>query len=526
MSGLSKLLLVLNLLAIGAFAYFALENWKVRQEFNYVGFRNEVVQRGIPVEEPATKDTDSGSVPFVFMVNEATQLDSIPKTTLDKLIPKGDSLYGGEPVADQTAEVKRVQAKVLQLASGEGALQKLRIYLTNLARTGAERDGINALFDILDPSKSEAARRDLPYLARTSSQTAALRALVQVSDLDDPAAIVDPSARASRIKSARDAIAQFIRGEVAYGVAPGNTEDARQLTNAIDAALSTGAGASQKEAIVAAAKADAAAFGHLGDLAINPLATKTDVLAARQAIQDFILARILVPSEGEALKGIVNLISPPANADYPGTVQSTATQLLTQRFDEAALPVIAKGGKGLAVSDKARKIAHLLFHLDANRHFDANAKAEREAWHTRVATIVGLKEYVSAAEAQATELAEGAQRLIAAITEEQGAFEDQYRSLVQRSESLYSDYMTLNNQLKQQQTITAENVRLLKERETERDNLKKELENARESSKEALARLKATQDNLFKIQKDLRDAQQALFNLEKELQKLELSKAN
>ena len=79
----------------------------------------------------------------------------------------------------------------------------------------------------------------------------------------------------------------------------------------------------------------------------------------------------------------------------------------------------------------------------------------------------------------------------------------------------------MDAQLKAQDVITKENVRLMNERKTERDNLLKELAQAREDAKTTLAKLNKTQKDLFAIQKDLRDAQEALLVLEKQLRTLE-----
>ena len=87
----------------------------------------------------------------------------------------------------------------------------------------------------------------------------------------------------------------------------------------------------------------------------------------------------------------------------------------TAKFDDAALPAATKAAAGgNPAGEKARKIAHLLYHIDGWRYADKTAAAARKAWHQRVAAVVGLPEYIRAAEAEATEYAEAAQRLTAA----------------------------------------------------------------------------------------------------------------
>ena len=68
----------------------------------------------------------------------------------------------------------------------------------------------------------------------------------------------------------------------------------------------------------------------------------------------------------------------------------------------------------------------------------------------------------------------------------------------------------------------AENERLMKERLTERDNLLKELKESQDKAKAALDKLLETQGRLFTIQRDLRNAQEAILALEKELRRREL----
>lgn len=525
MSGLGKILIVLNLLAAGAFMYFSMENWKVRQELTYAAFRNEVQLRGIPLEAPANVTVDSESVPFVFTVNPNTEIDSIQKTTLDKLIPKGDDVYGGPPVADQTAELKRLREKIFGLiTSADGAAEKrnqLKRYLVNYAKNGAERDGINALFDLKDAKRKAYARGDLPLAARTTGQVAALKALVTISDLQDPQAIAPAEKQASSIKNGRDAISQLLRGQISHGAS--NADDARTLTNAIIAALQPNAGEPAKQAIIDAAKSDTEGFKHLAELAVNQLTTKANVQAARSSILEYTKSQATSESEKTAMAELVNLIAPGENFVLDDSIEKVATALLTLKFDDAEAPAAqGKESKGNPYNEKAARIAHLLYHADAHRLTDPAAKDACSQWHTRVATIVGLPTYVRAAEYQASEYVEAANRLVALITEEQSSFESEFQARVQRSQFLYSQLASVQAQLKQQVAITTQNQTLLMERITERDKLKDELDKGREDAKTALAKLKDVQVKLFKVQKELKDAQEALLTMEKELRRIEL----
>lgn len=534
MSLLGKLLIVLNLLVAGAFAYFTLENWKVRRDLTRAAVVRSIQLEGLPVEAPATQPADlaDGYVPFRRDINKVPY-ESLPKETIGEAIPKGGDLLGagGETVTNQTQEVERVQKKVLAAvpaAGGQdpnGRFQWLRAYLLAIARTGFDRDGVNAVFDMRDPGRAAAARRDLPLAARTESQVAALKALNSLTDLGPEPQNIPEAFRATRIQAAREAIKRFALAEVPHGA--GTTDQRSQewtkLQNALLSALQDRAGDAQKQAVVEAAAADKKGFEQIAAVVVEPLADRASVDRAAAALVGYALSKAITKPEEAALSAIGKLIRPPVQGfDLNAEVDAAGTNLLTAQFEEAALPAATKASASAdSAGEKARKIAHLLYHIDGWRYADPKSAADRKAWHERVATIVGLPAYVYAAEAQATEYAEAAQRLVAVITEEQSTFEAEYQAQLQRVLFLYGQWLALDSQLKAQQAITAENVRLMNERKTERDNLRQELEQAKENAKQALAKLAQTQQDLFTILRQVRDAQEALLVLEEQLRTLE-----
>ncbi|HVK11181.1 MAG TPA: hypothetical protein VM597_20600 [Gemmataceae bacterium] len=519
MSILGKVLIFLNLLAAGAFTYLTIQDWKARQELQWARFRGDLVVTGLPVQ-PADVPPKVDDDQVVFPVTAAgRQYESIPRDRLKDLLPNGDDVFGGEPVATQTAEVDRVKKKVLDSIppiaanAGQDRLRDLTRYLMNLARTGAERDGVRALLDVLyDATKRGTARRDLAFLARTASQVEAYKAMIEVLALNDLPPETDDSARAGAVAKARDAVKRFAMGETAH--AGGDAaEVGRQMAN-----LYQGGG---KEAVANAAQTpEFKQF--VVEAAANPLTGKANVDAAADALAAYAesKARKDVPAEAAALKDLTALMKVPvATAVTAAQVDAAATNLLTAHFEDAAAPA----GKGdETAGGKARKIAHLLYHLDAHRHLDPAAAAARQAWHTRVAWVVGLQLYVQVAEAQASEYAEAAERQIALITDEETAFRGQYDELIQRARLANSRYEALLTESQTQAAITAENERLMKERLTERDNLLKELKESQDKAKAALDKLLETQGRLFTIQRDLRNAQEAILALEKELRRREL----
>jgi hypothetical protein len=513
MSGLGKALIILNLLAAGAFVYFTLENWKVRQELSWAALSREVSLRGIPLDAPEKPPSglDKDNVAFVFNGPQDRRTETLAKDKLNKLMPNGGEDYGGEAVADQTAEVKRLQAKVLGAIPPAGQdpqprFNGLRGFLLNLAWTGADRDGVNALFDLRDQSKGYLARRDLPYLARTASQVAALKTLVDIAEIGDPQAIANPNVRAGVIAAAKESVKRFVLGEVEGG---SGTEEGRALKNALSDILE---GKGQKGAVQGE-------FAPLAELAAQPLDGRPAITNATAAIEQYVKSKAATPAETAVLGDVVVLINPPAAGfNLNGTIDTAGTNRLTQHFEEAAQPAKEKGN---SPEGKARRIAHLLYHIDAHRYNQPAAAAARKAWHERVAVIVGLPEYVRTAEAAASEYAEASQRLVAAITEEQSTFEAEYQTQVQRVQFLFSQWLALDTQLKAQDKLTQVNETLRGERETEKKKLQDELKDAQQKAKEAVEKLKEAQGRLFTIQKQLRDAQDAILSMEKELRKLE-----
>lgn len=68
---LNYVLIALNLIAVGAFAYFLLEDIQKRQEFSYAVFRNELAMVGLPTEdEEANPNMARGTLPPIRISSE------------------------------------------------------------------------------------------------------------------------------------------------------------------------------------------------------------------------------------------------------------------------------------------------------------------------------------------------------------------------------------------------------------------------------------------------------------------------
>jgi len=99
---LGKLLIVFNLLAAGAFAYFVVQDWKVRQDITYNALTRQVQLEGVALEPqnppPTADELADGRAGFFFVMPGNRTYTTIPKSKLDALIPRGDDLFGGEAV--------------------------------------------------------------------------------------------------------------------------------------------------------------------------------------------------------------------------------------------------------------------------------------------------------------------------------------------------------------------------------------------------------------------------------------------
>ncbi len=163
---LGKILIVLNILAGGGFTYIALLDWEVRQKWTFAGFRHELYLQGLPV--PASPDNgDSETVGFDFQYGTSSPISELKTDTLNQIFAasQGGNLLGGQPVASQTEEVRRVQALVQQLlAEADGPVAKvqlLRRFLINQAPDGENRDQHRAWLDNPTPENLQAAEAAL-----------------------------------------------------------------------------------------------------------------------------------------------------------------------------------------------------------------------------------------------------------------------------------------------------------------------------------------------------------------------------
>lgn len=154
-----KFLLLVNLLAGGAFVYLATQDWKGRQTITAVAVRHKLLLSGLPLEGPDTFDPED-ETPFRLEMAGGVSTDTVSKKILElyfQLAPGGDgaSSLGAAGVTGvvpcQLAEVKRVKAKIETILKEKAdkpdeKLTLLKDWLIFQSETLDERVEVQTLF--------------------------------------------------------------------------------------------------------------------------------------------------------------------------------------------------------------------------------------------------------------------------------------------------------------------------------------------------------------------------------------------
>src|SRR5262245_40976472 len=164
-------LIVVNLLAGGAFVYFAAQDWKGRQTINAVGLRHLILLQGLPLEGEDFRGDDE--TPFVMELGGGESTRTVSKKLLESYFndnkaaaPAATStdpaaaapvslVTGATAVTSQLAEVKRVQALIkAELAKDLAPADKLALlrgWLLFQAETLTTRNEYLALTSLNNP---------------------------------------------------------------------------------------------------------------------------------------------------------------------------------------------------------------------------------------------------------------------------------------------------------------------------------------------------------------------------------------
>jgi hypothetical protein len=123
MSLLSKILLFVNLVAAGGFAYLAVQDWQGRQTITAAGLRHIVLLHGLPLGDPADAATmtapadPDAEIPFPVEMGGGVSTRTVGKKLLDAYFQQaggaaapaaGVALGTNQPVPSQLGEIRRV----------------------------------------------------------------------------------------------------------------------------------------------------------------------------------------------------------------------------------------------------------------------------------------------------------------------------------------------------------------------------------------------------------------------------------
>ncbi|MCE9564177.1 MAG: hypothetical protein K8U57_19210 [Planctomycetes bacterium] len=181
MSTLGKVLIFFNLIAAGAFGYFAMQSYygekgqgNGRQAITAAALRHILLVDGLPLganpgdpsDMPGGADPD-GQIPFKVMMAGSFQTDFVSKKLLETYFKPatGGEMFGGGAVPNQLAEVKRVKGKIdAALTAAEKPEEKLTLlqgWLLLQAETYEEREAIQKLLAAKTPDAIEKLQKML-----------------------------------------------------------------------------------------------------------------------------------------------------------------------------------------------------------------------------------------------------------------------------------------------------------------------------------------------------------------------------
>lgn len=140
----AKILLFFNLVAGGAFVYFAIENWQYRQMTAASVLRHQLLIVGLPLDEPDIPEGEEDpEIPFNYVSPAGAVTETVSKTFLEKYFEPAKAAKLGGPgiVNSQVAEVKRARQSVVRVINDPGSNKAFAAaaYLMPLVNTLNER---------------------------------------------------------------------------------------------------------------------------------------------------------------------------------------------------------------------------------------------------------------------------------------------------------------------------------------------------------------------------------------------------
>jgi hypothetical protein len=190
---------------------------------------------------------------------------------------------------------------------------------------------------------------------------------------------------------------------------------------------------------------------------------------------------------------------------------------LMGEFEKAFAAVTGKAGQGQEPEDTRRLIAHLLFGVS-----QADSKPEQvNQARQRVAVVVGLKAFTHEVNLRARALEQMSHQLQADMAADRSQFDRDQRRILGELEFLARDLDERKEELDRRQTLVNRHNALLKAREADIVELKKQIDTAGEATKTALTELAKEQGRLFGVQTQVGEDLQKNLRLEEQMRTIE-----
>jgi hypothetical protein len=469
MRPLGYVLLAFNLLAGGAFVYFAAQDWRGRQDITASGLRHILLVRGLPYDGPEDVSTDpDAAIPFRVEMAGGAPTDTVSPKFLDSYLrdapPDGKSPLFATPtvVASQRGELKRVRESVKRAYSTATPDLKLRLlegWLQYQVETYYERTVVQQLVGQKDVARL-AVMLDLRF------QQVNPKLLNSADDALEPeewTKIADRISEAeAKAKTAEDEAARLDR------------EAAGLLSRAADAE-------DDLKVVLKGGKANK----------INLQGVKGP-------------ERIPVAPD-EELRDLIAVL--PFEASQKTREAVRKRQRAAELIAEANLlrPPAAQGEAQLKT-----RLAHLLVHLDTD-----------PAWQKRVTLVVGLRQYVKTVGAQALRFRTMVGHVDRLIAQDQKDYDSDMALLrgvaIQRTE-MVRKVVSVREGLEQQRD---REVRFLAQRQTQLDTIAKWLEEVRAEVSDLLTKQATMEKELYTLQKDIAVTLDDVYDLQEQLEAAE-----
>jgi acyl carrier protein phosphodiesterase len=229
----------------------------------------------------------------------------------------------------------------------------------------------------------------------------------------------------------------------------------------------------------------------------NAVNNAPDINAKRAIIAEHLLPELTRAEDRDEVIRELQALSDPAGIDK-----------LFARFDN----IVDQTKKGEREA-KRRAIADFLYDFQYTND-----------WQKRVQGVVGLEQYVAAAERQSTRLQEMIARDRRTIAESQAAFVAQYQANYPELQVLANQFQALDARLTELKEQEQKHTALRNARKTEVAKLTTELTEQKAAEAKELAALAALQQELFAVQQDVFKAQERNQQLERDLRAKESEK--